>query len=371
MMETLTNEQIFKILNRNNIDSRGRVKDHHIPLYIPVEPIKGYYLPEFTKNPNIEDLDNRYDFKIRNKGYRNFAYLLNSYIVRSPQPIIEVNGGTWNQSGNDDSGPLYSCPPKFPIYPTAINYGSYTSPHDVSRYELYGRYWSQGASGLLWIEELDTETRWQTKHRWAFSGVNRTVGEVGLYFRYPVNDGAFWNLIARAIIDPAQEKFADTVYDEGWRITFPSNYTRWFLRAKIHLTVNGPYDLGLPAIASDGNTYIIRFVNCFAGNPDVRIGRSNLAPSPTHYNLQDPIGALSSQSQSVEIDTTLQECRIVRIGTYTPSVNETLGEIGLFTRVYDVGGTSREIMVARGTWVPTVTLVANTTYTIGIVLRFG
>jgi hypothetical protein len=80
---------------------------------------------------------------------------------------------------------------------------------------------------------------------------------------------------------------------------------------------------------------------------------------------------LGNQTHAVEIDTTLQECRIVRYGTYTPSTNVTLGEVALFINIYDTSGTARKIMVARGVWDTPVTLVAGTTYTIGIALKLG
>jgi hypothetical protein len=179
-------------------------------------------------------------------------------------------------------------------------------------------------------------------------------------------------LLARVILDPPINKEANTMFTEGWRITFPSNYTRWFLRCFYLGSPNQSGDHGRFVRAIDGSNYIIReLASIYAGSTDVMIGRDNTSPTPLDYALKDPIGSLSSQSQSVEIDTTLQECRIVRIGTYTPSVNETLGEVGLFANFTDVSGTARKVMIARGVWDTPLTLVAGTPYTIGIVLRLG
>jgi len=116
---------------------------------------------------------------------------------------------------------------------------------------------------------------------------------------------------------------------------------------------------------------IVRFEVPFAGSPDVVIGSDNSPPSPTDYNLKAPIGSLSDQVHAVEIDTAVQECRIVRTGRITPTTNITLGEVGLFCNVNDTTGTARRIMVARGIWDPPVTLEAGVTYTIGIALRLG
>jgi hypothetical protein len=336
-----------------------------------LNPVKGYFIPEIQKPFTPKKLDRIYETRFRNKGYRNLAYWLNCYIINSGQALIDVSGVSETVNPTHVGTATFTATGKFNVPPVYLNFGSSSNPHDVSRYELYSRHFSTGALGLWWLEELDTETRIQTYHSYAFPSPSRSVGEIGLYFRYPRDSGRYWFMIARVIVDPPINKEYNTVYTEGWRITFPSNYTRWLLRALLKSTGDQTANFGYPITATDGLTYLVRDVQPFAGSTDVRIGRDNTAPSPTHYNLLNPIGSLGSQSHSVEIDTTLQECRIVRIGTYTPSVNETLGEVGLFCNVYDVGGTARTIMIARGIWDPPVTLVSGTTYTIGIVLRMG
>jgi hypothetical protein len=343
-----------------------------------LSPIEGYYLPEVYFNPKRK-VKIIAETKIRNKGYRNMAYWLNAFITNSSQTLIDTGGGsrTYNPRRQLSTTASISAYPIQHIYPYRLNIGSSSSPHDVSRYELYTRHFTYGAGGIGWIYPETTQTRFRTYHRYMFPSPDKAVGEVGLYLKFLVIK---WDLssiddvsvlLARAILDPVITKPANTLLEEGWEITFPANYTRWLLEAVWGAEGTGESALGKPIMDTSGASYIMREGNPLAGTPDVRIGRNNTAPSPTHYNLLDPIGSLGSQSQGVEIDTTLQECRIVRIGTYTPSVNETLGEVGLFCNVYDTGGTARTIMIARGIWDPPVTLVAGTTYTIGIVLRMG
>jgi hypothetical protein len=340
--------------------------NHHKPLLLNLKPIEGFYIPEMDviKRPKIDD---HYDLKIfKNKGYRNLAYLLNMMITGSSQSIIDTGGTSRTLTTMKEINVTGNLRHYEGLW--GLNYGSSTNPHDVSRYELYSRHWSSGPSGLAWLEELDTETRLQTYHIYAFAPPSKSCGEVGLYWVV----GGYCFLLARVILDPPINKDANTMFTEGWRITFPSNYTRWFLRC---FYVGNPYvssDHGRIVRAIDGSNYIIREqASIYAGSTDVMIGRDNTAPTPLDYALRDPIGSLSSQSQSVEIDTTLQECRIVRTGTYTPSVNETLGEVGLFANFTDVSGTNRKVMIARGVWDTPLTLVAGTPYTIGIVLRLG
>jgi hypothetical protein len=340
--------------------------NHHKPLLLNLKPVEGFYIPELDiiKRPRIDDY---YELKmIKNKGYRNLAYLLNMIITGTSQTFIDIGGTSRSLSINKELS--VSANERHYEGLWALNYGSSTNPHDVSRYELYSRHWTKGPSGLAWLEELDTETRLQTYHIYAFAPPSKSCGEVGLYYLV----GDIYHLLARVILDPPINKEANTMFTEGWRITFPSNYTRWFLRCFYLGHAYHSSDHGRIVKAIDGTDYIIReLASIYAGSTDVMIGRDNTAPTPLDYALKNPIGSLSSQSQGVEIDTTLQECRIVRTGTYTPSVNETLGEVGLFANFTDVSGTARKVMIARGVWDTPLTLISGTPYTIGIVLRLG
>jgi hypothetical protein len=344
--------------------------NHHKPLICNLKPIDGYYIPEFDiiKRPRIDDY---YELKmIKNKGYRNLAYWLNSFILNAEQTLLKTDGASIAvlRKYTTASGTYYrSMNP----YSYGFNFGASTSPHDVSRYELYSRWFADPIGAIAWLEELDTETRLQTYEEYSFVAPNKAIGEAGLYADFNIGGWRGYFLLARAIIEPVGEKVAMTVYKDGWRVTFPSNYTRHFLRAWYFHFEQGPDAWGRIIKDITGADFIVREISSFAGSPDVMIGRDNTAPSVTDYHLKDPIGSLSSQSHSVEIDTTLQECRIVRTGTYTPSVNETLGEVALYTNVYDQAGTSHKIMIARGVWDTPLTLVAGTPYTIGIVLRLG
>ena len=330
--------------------------NHHEPLILELKPINGFFIPECTLNELKSKKRREYLFKIPNKGYRNFPYALHASLSASSQTLIDIGGSskTWGAS-------------QFSLM--RLNLGSSSNPHDVTRYELYNRYFSVGPFGMHWLVEETTKTSLITFNRYSFMPPDRAIGEVGLYFTDAYN--AYTYLVARAVIDPAITKYANTLYEEGWQIDFPSNYTRWFLRVYFEPLQYMGGAFGPLVTAIDGALYAIRQGSPWAGSPDVMIGSDNTPPSPTDYALKSPIGSLSSQTQSVEIDTTLQECRVVRTGTYTPSTNIQLGEVALFVNIYDAGATARKIMVARGVWDTPVTIVAGTTYTIGIALKLG
>ena len=332
--------------------------NHHEPLILELEPIRGFYIPECTLNELKSPKRSKYLFKLPNKGYKNLAYVVNSWITNSTQTVVDIGGSskTW-----------YPGDLQF----MRLNIGSSSNPHDVTRYELYSRRFGTGPLGVFWPVEATDKTSFMSYVKYMFPPPDQAVGEIGLYFTgYNSNT---WPLIlvARVIIDPAITKYANTLYEEGWQIDFPANYTRWFVNIPLNYVWLQSTEIGFLFKDVNGNQYLTRQGNVWAGSPDVMIGSDNTPPSPTDYNLKSPIASLGNQTHVVEIDTSLQECRIVRYGTYTPPTNVTLGEVALFINIYDISGTARKIMVARGVWETPVTLVAGTTYTIGIALKMG
>jgi len=343
--------------------------DHHKPLLLELEPINGFYIPEM---PLPNKSSSKIEWKIPNKGYKNFAYWLNSILTNTGQTIVNIGGTsrTITQFRTDYSATGYQSIPEMGRF--EIAYGSSTNPHDVTRVDLYSRHsalsWMDGFS---WVVHETDKTKIMQYTRYIFPPPSLSCGEVGLYLLANIgHTGREEFLLARAILDPVIEKEANTLYEEGWVIEFPANYTRMLANILAYCTQHGHpckfrfYDI-------NGNIVRVRGYQPSAGSPDVMIGSSNQSPSPDDYRLKSPIGSLSSQTQAVEIDTTLQECRIVRQGTYTPATNVYLGEIGLFMNVYDDTGASVKMMIARGIWETPVLLQANITYTIGIVLKLG
>jgi len=343
--------------------------DHHKPLLLELEPINGFYIPEMPlPNKPLSEIE----WKIPNKGYKNFAYWLNSILLNTGQTIINTGGAsrTITQFRTDRSYGNYQSVPEMGRFEMA--YGSSTNPHDVTRVDLYSRHsalsWMDGFS---WVVHETDKTKLMHYTRYIFPPPSLSCGEVGLYLLGHIGTGDRDEyLLARAILDPVIEKEANTLYEEGWVIEFPANYTR-VLPSILAYCAHHSHPAPIKFYDINGGIARIRSANPSTGVCDVMIGSSNQSPSPDGYSLKSPIGSLSSQSQAVEIDTTLQECRIVRQGTYTPTTNVYLGEIGLFMNVYDDTGASVKVMIARGIWETPVLLQANITYTIGIVLKLG
>ncbi|MEM3414938.1 MAG: hypothetical protein QW575_05150 [Thermoproteota archaeon] len=326
--------------------------------------VNGYYIPSVDKP--LPRVLGKTLFK--NKGYRNIAYLFATHIGDADQTLVNINGV--NVGVNRFWGIQYACVDRPSRVPVAIGLGVDDAPHNVSRYELYNRYSPRHAKGSLFLEYATDHTAFKSYHRYAIKD-NVSVAEVGFY--YWVNSEFF--LLARTILSSPINRLNYTVYEDGYEIDFPFNYNRNFIEwIYEHLTGLWYQDGNLyGSMLKDiyGNNFICQRNNPYYGSPDVMIGSDNTTPSLDDYNLLSPISSLLSQSYGVEIDTYIQECRVVRQGTYTPSTSIELGEIGLFWNVYDVTGVSHKTMFARGVWSPKVTLTAGTSYTIGIVLKFG
>jgi len=63
--------------------------DHHKPLLLELEPINGFYIPEM---PLPNKSSSKIEWKIPNKGYKNFAYWLNSILTNTGQTIVNIGG---------------------------------------------------------------------------------------------------------------------------------------------------------------------------------------------------------------------------------------------------------------------------------------
>jgi len=308
---------------------------------------------------------------VRNKFTRNMGYILDG-LLRLADVTVYDEGGTGRTAKTSTGGLLYSASSAYSMgQPAFLQFGTGTASPTVTDNNL-GTPDIHVPTQYVDTVETASETRLVIAGRWA-PDADKSYMEVGLkwifdfYYDYAT-------LLARTVLPSPLSRSAYTEYFDGYAISFPASYTVWFIRA-LQMALSG-HDVrqtrGRPATAADGSSFSMRAPRVFAGTPDVVIGSDNTPPSPTDYNLKSPIASLSSQSQSVEVDTTAQEVRVVRTGTYTPTSNVTLGEIGLFCNLNAyVGGslTTRKTMLVRVALSTPVTLSAGTTYTLGIVIR--
>ena len=308
---------------------------------------------------------------VRNKFTRNMGYILDG-LLRLADVTVYDEGGTGRTAKTSTGGLLYSFSYSYTMgQPAFLQFGTGSTLPTVTGNNL-GTPDINLPTHYIDTVESTTSTQLVVAARWA-PDADKSYAEAGLkWIGDPYNNVA--TLLARTVFSSYLSRSAYTEYFDGYAISFPASYTVWFIRA-LQMALSG-HDLrqtrGRPATATGGSSFSMMAPRVFAGTPDVVIGSDNTPPSPTDYNLKSPIASLSSQSQSVEVDTTAQEVRVVRTGTYTPTSNVTLGEIGLFCNLNAyVGGslTTRKTMLVRVALSTPVTLSAGTTYTLGIVIR--
>ena len=312
---------------------------------------------------------------VKNKFIRNMGYIIDG-LLRLADVSVYDTGGTTRTARTSAGGLLYlvsgySGTPRYEGQVAFFQFGTGSTTPTVTDNNLATADLHTPTQYIDTVES-STSTQLVVAARWA-PDANKNYVEAGLklltddYYGYVI-------LLARTVFPSYLTRTAYTEYFDGYAISFPANYTVWFIRAlQMALSGNDKFQArGRPAQAIDGSSFSIQAPRAFAGTPDVVIGSDNTPPSPTDYNLKSPIASLSSQSQSVEVDTTAQEVRVVRTGTYTPSSNVTLGEIGLFCNLnaYVAGSaTTKKTMLVRVALSTPVTLSAGTTYTLGIVIR--
>lgn len=312
--------------------------------------------------------------RYRNRFTRNMGYIIDGLLRRADVTVYIETGGTVTQL-TSQGGLLYAATGgSFIGVPLFFHWGTGTTSPSVTDNDLS----SPDAGGRVATHYIDvmmeaTNTLFIVAGRFS-PDVDKSYTEVGLkllnnnYYHYVT-------LLARSILSPAVSRKAYTDYFDGYVLNFPANFTRTFVKALL-AAVSGYRGLtyrGSTITAVDGSSAVVRTGDTFAGSPDVMIGTNNSDPSPAHYSLLSPIASLGSQTQVVEVDTTLNQVRVVRIGSYTPSTDTILGEVGLFCNVNAfVSGNlvTRKIMVCRVAISPPVTLKAGTSYTLGIALAF-
>jgi hypothetical protein len=308
---------------------------------------------------------------VKNKFNRNMGYILDG-LIRLADVTVYDEGGNSRTASTSTGGLLYSTNTSYTIgQPAFLQFGTGSTSPTVTDNNLATADINTPTHYIDTVES-STSTQLVVAARWA-PDASKNYAEAGLkwisnsYYNYAT-------LLARTVFPSYLTRSAYTEYFDGYAISFPASYTVWFIRA-FQMALSGHdqrQTRGRLAIATDGSSFSMRAPRAFAGTPDVMIGSDNSSPSPTDYNLKSPIASLSSQSQSVEVDTTAQEVRVVRTGTYTPTTNVTLGEIGLFCllNAYVAGSlTTKKTMLVRVVLDTPVTLSANTTYTLGIVIR--
>ena len=308
---------------------------------------------------------------VKNKFTRNMGYIIDG-LLRLTDVTVYDEGGTGRTAKTSTGCLLYSINTYWHQgVPVFMQFGFGTISPTVTDNNL------ASADILLPTHYIDTieasdSTMLVYAARWSPDAA-KSYTEAGLKWIFDTNYN-YATLLARTLFPSALTRSAYAMYFDGYAINLPASFTKWFARAL--LAACSGHDRrqtrGMPCTAQDGSAYSLQAPRAFAGSPDVMIGSDNTAPSPTDYNLKAPIASLASQAQSVEVDTALQEVRVVRTGTYTPSADTTLGEIGLFANLNGYRGgsavTPKTLLVRVALSTP-VTLKAGTTYTLGIVIK--
>jgi hypothetical protein len=310
---------------------------------------------------------------VRNKFTRNMGFIIDG-LLRQTNVNVFDEGGTSRSIATGDGGLIRSWlgaveqgPPMF------VQFGTGTTPPVVTNNNLASPSIHLPTSYIDVVEGANNTNILIASRYSPSSLVNIT--EVGLKL---LTDAAnnLATLLSRAVLPSAVSRSSYSIYFDGYELNFPAEFTRWFVRA-LYCSMAGHRrrpTVCLPAKMADGSDYSIQNGATFAGSPDVVIGSDNTPSSPTDLNLRSPIASLSGQAQTVEVDTALNEIRIVRTGIYTPTTTTQLGEIGLFVNINGIIGVivaPRRTLIARVALPTLITLSAGTTYTLGIVLRFS
>jgi hypothetical protein len=310
---------------------------------------------------------------IRNKFTRNMGFIIDG-LLRLTNVTVYDEGGASRTAPTSTGSLLQSAGASYEQGPLIFaQLGTGTTAPTVNDNNLASASLILPTSYIDVVEDTSSTNLLIAARYSPSSLLNAT--EMGLKL-FVDTGGNYVTLLSRTVFPSAVSRSAYTPYFDGYQLTFPAEFTRWFVRALFCAMVGHrrrPTSC-LNSKMPDGSDYAIQSPNAFAGSPDVVIGTDNTPASPTFANLRSPIVSLSSQTQTVEVDTALNEVRIVRTGIYTPATTTQLGEIGLFANLNGFVGASvaaRRTLLVRVALSTPVTLNAGTTYTLGIVLKFS
>jgi len=310
---------------------------------------------------------------VRNKFTRNMGYIIDGLLRLTNVNVFDEDGAS-RTAATGDGGLIRSyasAPEQGPLI--FVQFGTGVTSPTVNDNNLANPSATLPTSYIDVVEDAD-KTSILIASRYALSSLVN-VTEIGLKWLFDVLAN-YATLLSRAVLPSAVSRSPYTIYFDGYQLTFPAEFTRWFVRALYCAMVGHRKRVTtcLSAKMVNGTDYSIQSGVTFAGSPDVVIGSDNTPQSPTDTSLRSPIASLSGQSQTVEVDTALNEVRVVRIGTYTPATDVRLGELGLFANINGYTGatvTGRRTLLVRVALPTPITLSARTTYTLGIVLRFS
>lgn len=309
-------------------------------------------------------------FFLNNKKYknvinRNFGWFLDGLMRNVAISLIDATGATDTNLTITGRG----------LSNFIITLGSGTTAPTITDNALAASKIQSLPINYLDVDESQTA---QTGIVWAVSyaaPASATVNEVSLAFALGSGD-TYTYLFARSLLSTAISFTGGEERFDGYFFIMSAEFTRWFARAiasALSCSVYGNLPQRKVTFTDNSNGVLTTCTNPFTGTLDLIIGSDATAPSPTDIDLKAPITSLSSQAQSVEVDTANQETRVVRTGTYTPTASATLNEIGLFAKLNAYNGSwttvsQKVAMLLRAVYPSAITLSPGVTYTMGIAI---
>lgn len=310
---------------------------------------------------------------IKNKLTANWLYLLASLITNNSYTAINQQNGSESTNGNNVVHSPNSADTRGMSLIWEIMYGSSQTAPTISDYNLntpefltnaVGAYEVESSSGAGIILYNQFMTLSQT-----------TIYEIGLFFDIDLN-GSNAILLSHLIFSNGLTIPANTWIQHGYQLFFPVPYTIWLVRSifsNAFKVWEGPYSSGGLSNSYPYTIFTdITKTNFLPGNVaqinswSLEIGTGTTPATPQDYALGSPLASLINQTSTVTINTSTNSGTIIFSGSYTPTANVTVGELGLYGVIQDQSGTKHTVLLIHVVFSTPISLTANTGYTFTI-----
>jgi hypothetical protein len=343
-----------------------------------------------VEKPEVTVKGTHIDIKIHQKGYwiingkvienkltANWIYLLASALNISGYTVTQQDNTTATTGGANYVHAPNSVSTNKVALLWLIMYGSSLTSPTISDYKLNSPLFNTNVVGAYEVES--NSGAGIVLYNQFMVASQQTIYEMGLFFGNNLNNAPAEAILVSHLLFSNGLTIPNNIWiQHGYQLFFPVPFTIWIVRSifsnafKIwegNYTSGGiPNGNAFTLITDINNNTFLPQYNGQINSWSLAIGTGTTPATPQDYALGSPLASLLSQTMNINIDKTNNAGYLTFSGTYSPSSNVTVGEIGLYGIIKDQSGNSHTVLLIHYVFSTPVSLTAGTQYTFSITI---
>ena len=336
--------------------------------------------------PEVTVKGNHIDIKIHQKGYwiingkvienkltANWLNVLASLLTNKSYTVTQQDNTTVGTNNDYYLHDPNSANSGMMSLIWLILYGSSPNSPTISDYNLTSPLFETNVVGVYEVES--SSGAGIVFYNQFMLQSSQTIYEMGLFFGNNLSSNEAI-LISHLVFSNGLTIPNNTWIQHGYQLFFPLPFTIWLVRdifSNAFKVWEGNYTSGkLPnshpfVLLTDitGATFLPGQTGQIQG-VSLEIGTGTTPATPQDYQLGSPLGSLSGITINININTTTNAGYLTISGTYVPSSNVTVGEIGLYGTIYDTSNTLHTVLFLHYVFSTPISLTSGTSYTFTI-----